>query len=242
MLRSGNPALRDNVFTQAQAIDGQQGAMTIQGTANKTIILLFIALFTAALVWSNQQIAVLLLVPGLILGFIVAMVTIFKKEWSPVTAPVYALLEGLVLGAISSFFEARYPGIVIQAVALTFGTLFCLLIAYKTRLIKVTENFKLGVISATGAICLLYIVSILMGFFGFNIGFIHSSGPLGIGFCIFVVVIAALNLVIDFDFIEKGSEAGAPKYLEWYSAFALLVTLIWLYLEILRLLSKVRSR
>jgi uncharacterized YccA/Bax inhibitor family protein len=159
-----------------------------------------------------------------------------------VTAPIYAVLEGLFLGGISAIFEMSYPGIVIQAVALTFGTLFCLLAAYKSRLIKVTENFKLGIVAATGAICLIYLVSIIMGFFGASIPMIHSSGPLGIGFSLFVVTIAALNLVLDFDFIERGSEMGAPKYMEWYGAFGLVVTLVWLYIEILRLLSKLRRR
>jgi uncharacterized YccA/Bax inhibitor family protein len=138
--------------------------------------------------------------------------------------------------------EARYPGIVVQAVGLTFGTLGALLMAYRSGLIRATENFKLGVVAATGGIFLLYMVNIVMGFFGHSIGFIHNSGWMGIGFSAFVVVIAALNLVLDFDFIEKGVEAGAPKYMEWYGAFGLIVTLVWLYLEILRLLSKLQSR
>jgi uncharacterized YccA/Bax inhibitor family protein len=151
-------------------------------------------------------------------------------------------LEGLFLGGISAFYEARYPGIVIQAVALTFGTAFALLMAYKSRLIRATENFKLGVFAATGGIFLLYLVSMVLGFFGIRIGFIHDSGPIGIGFSLVVVVIAALNLVLDFDFIEKGAEHGAPKFMEWYGAFGLVVTLVWLYLEILRLLGKLASR
>ena len=158
------------------------------------------------------------------------------------TAPIYALLEGLALGGISAIFEARFPGIVVQAVGLTFGALFCLLIAYKSGMIKVTENFKLGVVSATGAIALFYVVSLLLGMFGISLPFIHGSGIIGIGFSLFVVAIAALNLVLDFDFIENGADRGAPKYMEWYAAFGLIVTLVWLYIEILRLLSKIRSR
>jgi uncharacterized YccA/Bax inhibitor family protein len=159
-----------------------------------------------------------------------------------VTAPVYAVLEGLFLGGISAFYEAQFQGIVIQAVGLTFGTLAALLLAYKSGMIRATENFKLGVAAATGGIMLVYLVSLGMSFFGMRMPYLHESGPLGIGISVFIVVIAALNLVLDFDFIEQGAAQGAPKYMEWYAAFGLLVTLIWLYLEILRLLSKLRSR
>jgi uncharacterized YccA/Bax inhibitor family protein len=182
------------------------------------------------------------MIGGAIGGFIVALITVFKKTWSPITAPIYALLEGLFIGGISSIFEAKYPGIVIQAVGLTFGTLFGLLVAYKTGFIKATENFKLGVVAATGGIALIYFVSFILGFFGVGVPFIHESGLMGIGFSLFVVVIAALNLVLDFDFIEHGAEHGAPKYMEWYAAFGLMVTLVWLYIEILRLLAKLRDR
>jgi len=171
-----------------------------------------------------------------------ALVTIFKPVWAPVTAPIYALLEGLALGAISAYFQARFPGIVIQAVALTFGVLFALLLAYRSGLIPVTENFRLGIVAATGGIAIFYLVAIGLGFFGIRIPMLHEGSWLGIGFSVFVVIIAALNLVLDFDFIEKGAEQGAPKVMEWYAAFGLIVTLVWLYLEILRLLSKLRSR
>lgn len=241
MMRSGNPTLRSNVFTQATSLSSGQ-SMTIQGTVNKTLVLLLFTLLTASWSWSNPAAASGFMFPALIGGFIVAMVTIFKKEWSPITAPIYALVEGVFLGAISAFFEQAYQGIVAQAIGLTFGVLFCLLLAYKSKMIKVTDNFRLGVVAATGGIALFYLVSIVLGFFGLRIPFIHQSGPLGIGFSLFVVTIASLNLVLDFDFIEKGSERGAPKYMEWYGAFGLMVTLIWLYLEILRLLSKLRSR
>ena len=183
-----------------------------------------------------------LMMLGLLGGFIIAMVTVFKRQWAGLTAPAYALLQGLALGGISAMFELQYPGIVIQAVGLTFGTLAVLLLAYKTGLIKPTENFRLMIVAATGGIALLYLVSFVMGFFGSSVGFIHSNGLFGIGFSLFVVAIAALNLVLDFDFIEAGAEQGAPKYMEWYGAFSLMVTLVWLYLEILRLLAKLRSR
>jgi uncharacterized YccA/Bax inhibitor family protein len=151
-------------------------------------------------------------------------------------------LEGLAIGGISAMAEARFPGIVLQAVGLTFGTLFCLLLAYSSGLIKVTENFKLGIVAATGGIFVVYLATWILGFFGAQIPYIHGSGMIGIGFSLFVVVIAALNLTLDFDFIEKGVARGAPKYVEWYAAFGLMVTLIWLYIEILRLLTKIQSR
>jgi len=241
MMRSGNPALNVSAFTKVEK-PANAASMTINGTVNKTFLLLFITVFSASWVWENPVNFLPFLLPSAIVGMIIAFFTIFKKEWAPATSWIYALIEGLVLGAISAIMEKSYPGIVIQAVALTFGTLFCMLIAYKSKLIKVTENFRLGIVAATGAIALIYIVSIVMGFFGSRIPFIHESGPIGIGFSLFVVAIAAFNLVLDFDFIEKGAEYRAPKYMEWYGAFALMVTLIWLYIEILRLLSKTRRR
>ena len=241
MMRSGNPALRADTFTKLRSFDSTN-VMTIQGTVNKTLLLLFLTISSAWWVWGNPTKFLPFWPLAAIGGFIVALVTVFKKEWAQITAPIYAFVEGIVLGAISALMEQRYPGIVAQAIGLTFGVLFSLLIVYKSRLIKVTENFKLGVVAATGGICLLYIVSMVMGFFGARIPFIHDSGPIGIGFSIFVVIIASLNLVLDFDFIEKGSEAGAPKYMEWYGAFGLIVTLIWLYIEILRLLAKLQRR
>jgi uncharacterized YccA/Bax inhibitor family protein len=170
------------------------------------------------------------------------LITFFKPTLAPITTPIYAALEGLALGAISALVEMRFPGIVIQAVALTFGTLFCLLMAYRSGLIQATENFKLGVVAATGGIFMIYMVSWVLSFFGTSVPFIHESGIIGILFSLGVVVIAALNLVLDFDFIEQGAESGAPKYMEWYAAFGLLVTLVWLYIEILHLLMKLRSR
>ena len=152
------------------------------------------------------------------------------------------MLEGLFIGAVSALYEVRYPGIVMQAVGLTFGTLIALLLAYRSGVIRVTDNFRLGVVAATGGIALFYFATMILGFFGVQFPSIYGAGPLGIGVSVFVVIIAALNLVLDFDFIESGARAGAPKYMEWYGAFGLMVTLVWLYLEILRLLSKLRSR
>ena len=184
-----------------------------------------------------------LAIGGAIGGLIFALITIFKKTWAGITAPIYAGLEGLFLGGISAIFEAQYPGIVIQATGLTLGTLASLLLLYKMGIIKPTENFRLMIVSATMGIGDLYLISFVMNMFGSTgIGFIHSNGLFGIGFSLFVVAIEALNLVLDFDFIEQGAEQGAPKYMEWFGAFALMVTLIWLYLEMLRLLAKLRSR
>jgi uncharacterized YccA/Bax inhibitor family protein len=251
-MRTANPALNSKSFggfvntRPAGATAGP--TMTIQGAANKTGLLVLLAVAAAAwpfyTVLRTGDAALVLpwLAGGAIGGFVLALVTVFKRTWSPVTAPLYALCEGLFLGAVSGLFQLRYPGIAFQAVALTFGTLFALLFAYKSRLIKATENFKLGVMAATGGIALLYLASFVMRMFGMPIGFLHSSGTLGIGISLFVVVVAALNLVLDFDFIEQGAERGAPKYMEWYAAFGLLVTLVWLYLEFLRLLAKLQSR
>lgn len=246
-MRSSNPALNDKSFSDFPPEARTDGAMTLEGTVNKTGVLL--SLCGASAVWSWRKMmedpaaAAPWIWPALIGGFIVGLVTIFKKPWAPVTAPVYAVLEGLLLGVISAAYERRFGGIVFQAVVLTFGTLFALLAAYRSGAIQATDNFRLGVVSATGAIAVLYLVDLGLAFFaGIRVPFIHESGPMGILFSLFVVGLAALNLVLDFDFIEKGAASGAPKYMEWYGAFGLLVTLVWLYLEILRLLSKTRKK
>ena len=245
--RSGNPALSDTTFRSEGRAVGE--SMTLQGTVNKTGILLGILVLTAVYTWNlffqtgNPAAVMPIAIGGAIGGFVLALITIFKKAWSPYTAPIYAALEGLFLGGISAIFEYQYPGIVIQATGLTLGTLASLLVLYKLGIIKPTENFRLMIVSATMGIAVLYLISMIMNMFGSSgIGFIHSNGLFGIGFSLFVVAIAALNLVLDFDFIEQGSELGAPKYMEWFGAFSLMVTLIWLYLEMLRLLAKLRSR
>lgn len=242
-MRTSNPMMKESLFTTA--VSGAE-TMTLQGAVNKTVALLALVVIGASYSWNlfyNQGAAAVQpwMIGGLIGAFIFAMITIFKATWAPKTAPIYAVLEGLALGGISAFFEARFPGIVIQAVGLTFGTLFALLFAYKTKLIRATENFKLGVVAATGGIAVVYLISMIGGMFGWQMPFIHDSGPMGILFSLFVVVIAALNLVLDFDFIERG-DGVAPRYMEWYAAFGLVLTLAWLYLELLRLLSKLRSR
>jgi uncharacterized YccA/Bax inhibitor family protein len=243
-LRSGNPALTADTFTSIPRTSSEN-IMTIGGTVNKTALALAILFLAATYVWSQGVAGALptgFIWGGFIGGFVVALVTVFKQTWAPYTTPLYAGLEGLALGGISFIFEQQYPGIVSQAIFLTFGTLGGLLLAYRSGVIRATENFKLGVVAATGGIGLVYFLSFILGFFGISIPLIHSSGTFGILFSLFVVVIAALNLVLDFDFIEEGAERGAPQYMEWYGAFGLLVTLVWLYLEILRLLVKLRSR
>ena len=251
MMRTANPALNEKTFGDFGGYQTQERSdlMSLQGTVFKTGFLLVILVAAGAFTWAKTSQAQSMgpvmpwMFGGLIGGLVFALITIFKPTASPYTAPIYAACEGLFLGAISAMFEMKYPGIVVQAVGLTFGTLGALLAAYTSGLIKPTENFKLGIVAATGGIMLLYVVSMVMNMFGgAGIGFIHSSGPFGIAFSAFVVIIAALNLVLDFDFIENGVERGAPKHMEWYAAFGLLVTLVWLYIEILRLLSKLRER
>jgi len=243
---TGNPTLNQNTFTDVSAARGSE-AMTIGGTVQKTGILLGLVILAASYTWNlyyaNSGASMSgWAMGGAFGGFAIAMVTIFKKTWSPVTAPLYAICEGLFVGAISAIFQSRYGVSVIQAVLLTFGVLAALLGAYQTGIIRASAPFKRGVIAATGGIAIAYFISIILGFFHIQVPFIAGSGPLGIGFSIFCVVIAAMNLVIDFDFIEQGAKAGAPKYMEWYASFSLLVTLVWLYLEILRLLSKLNRR
>jgi len=242
-MRSGNPVLTEETFRLPRVVGSD--VMTIGGAVNKSFLGLVILMVTASYTWNlgvgDPRVAVFTTV-GLLGGFVVALVTAFRQTWAPYTTPAYAALEGLALGGISIGFETRYPGLVSQAVFLTFGTLGALLMAYRSGVIRATENFKLGVVAATGGIALLYFLNFVLGFFGVSVPLIHSSGTFGILFSVFVVVIAALNLVLDFDFIEQGVERGAPKHMEWYGAFGLLVTLVWLYLEILHLLAKLQSR
>ncbi len=248
-MRSSNPTLSENTFTELRYRGDRADAMTSQGTILKTMLLLLLVMMSAGWVWvkfsqsgGNAAAVSGWMILGAIGGLIAALVTAFKKEWAPVTAPIYALLEGLFIGGVSATLEASFPGIVIQAAGLTFGTLFSMLAAYQSGLIKATENFKLGVVAATGGIAIVYLVVFVLSFFGINPSFMYSSSPLSIGISLFVVVIAALNFIIDFDFIEQGVRQNVPKYMEWYGAFALMVTLVWLYVEFLRLLSKMRSR
>ena len=238
-LRSGNPVLTKKTFNNVSSSSSQ---MTIEGTVNKTALSLFLLVGTGYLTFNPINPAIIFTCG--IGGFIVAIITVFKKQWAPITVPIYAILEGALLGGISFMYNSLYDGIVTNAIFLTVGILLSLLIAYRSGIIKPTENFKLGIFAATGGIAIVYLVNFIMGFFGSSMGImqIDNASPISIGFSVVVVIIAALNLVLDFDFIEEGAENGAPKYMEWYGAFGLLVTLIWLYLEILRLLAKLNSR
>jgi len=229
-------------------------AMTVQGTIGKTFGLLAIMSATAIYTWSktiNGELVPVVVPAAGIGGFILAMITIFRPSFSPWTAPVYAAFEGVFVGALSCMIEnhildqagnPRYPGIAIQAVSMTAGTLFVMLFVYGTKLIQVTDRLRAGIVGATGALCLVYMISFVASMFGAHVPFINDPSPIGIGFSVFVVGLAAFNLLLDFDFIEKGARAGAPKYMEWYGAFGLMVTLVWLYLEILRLLRKLQDR
>ena len=254
-MRTSNPTLRESTFQSFGYADASAKQMTIEGTINKTGFLAILALLTAGYVWNiffttlgetgnNYAAAAQAVMPwmigGMIGGLVFMLVTCFKQSWSPVTSVIYVLLEGLFLGGLSAVLEAQFPQIVIQAVALTFGTLICMLLGYKLGVIRVTAKFAAGIMAATGAIALIYLISIVLSFFGMNMPLIHGNGVIGIGFSLFVVTIAALNLVLDFELVNQGAKHGAPKYMEWYAAFGIMVTLVWLYIEILRLLSKLR--
>ena len=260
-MRTSNPALSTNTFIslQKEAPITDSNRMTIEGTVAKSAFLLSICILSALGLWfftiatatemlpngrvlPNQAIAYPAMITGVIGGLIMAVMTMFKKNLSAFTGTLYVVFEGLVIGGLSAIAEAFYPGIAIQAGLLTFGTLFAMLTAYRTRLIQVTDRLRSIVVAATGGIALVYLASFAMSFFGLSIPFIHEGGIIGIGFSLFVVGLAAFNLLLDFDFIEQGSKQGAPKYMEWYGAFGLMVTLIWLYIEILRLLMKLQSR
>lgn len=245
-MQSSNPALISNPFSGFGRVTPSD-AMTVGGTVNKTAVLLLLVLLPAAWVWNmgtgpNASSVQTWMLIGMIGGFIFSLVTIFKKEWAPVSAPLYSILQGLFLGGVSSIFEASYPGIVFRAVTLSVATLFTMLFLYRSGLIRPTERFKTGVIAATGGIALVYFISIILSFFNVNVPFINGGGLFGILFSVFVVGIAALNFILDFDFIAQASRGNVPKYMEWYGAFAMMVTLIWLYIEILRLLSKLSDR
>jgi uncharacterized YccA/Bax inhibitor family protein len=245
LFKTSNPALNENTFEGRVA--AAREAMTLQGTVNKTGVLLLCVVITAAWTWGiahsqAPEAALPWMMGGLIGGLVFALVTIFKKEWSPVTSPIYALCEGLVLGGISALLERTYPGIAIQAMGLTFGVTAVMLMLYRTGILRATPKFTVGVVAATGGVFLVYMIDLVLGIFGRHVPLLNSAGPLGIGVSAVIVIIAALNLILDFDFVETGVHARAPKYMEWYGAFGIMVTLVWMYLEILRLLSKVRQR
>lgn len=249
-MASGNPAFSQDVFAGYEQVYGASPSttMTVQGTMSKTFLLL--AILSGAAVWSwnamgNGALAPAILGGSALVGFVLALVTIFKPTIAQWTSPVYAAMQGVFLGGLSQVVEMRfhkvYPGIALQAVALTVGTLLIMLFLYGSGTIRVTERLKSGIIMATGAVCLFYVVSMVLGFFGVTVPLVFSATPLGIGFSLFVVGLAAFNLLLDFDFIEEGARREAPKYMEWYGAFGLIVTLVWLYLEMLRLLQKIAA-
>ncbi|HZH73669.1 MAG TPA: Bax inhibitor-1/YccA family protein [Mariniphaga sp.] len=248
--KSSNPALKENIFHKEYTASSE--VMTINGTVNKTILSLLIVVAAALFTWNKffnsltPEAGMSAVMPWVVIGgiggFITALVTIFRPKNAGITVPIYAVLEGLLLGGLSAVFEARYGGIVMRAVALTLAVFAAMLFIYRTGIIKVTRGFMLGVMAATGGIALMYLVSFIAGLFGAEMAFLHGNSNLSIGISLAIVVVAALNLVLDFAFIEKASESGAPKHMEWYGAFGLLVTLVWLYLEMLRLLSKIASR
>ncbi len=248
IMRSSNPTLSDHVFEKSRTGSPADGVMTLNGTVLKTAILTLLLVTSASWSWKIIMAGSApawfgsALTFGCIGTFVLALIISFKPRTAPALAPVYALSNGAIVGIISASYEQAYGGIVLTAVMLTCGILFALLAAYSTGMIKPTENFKLGIMAATGGIAIFYLATWVLGMFGIHIPGLFGNGWVGIAFSGFVVVIAALNLVLDFDFIENGCAAGAPKHMEWYAAFGLLVTLVWLYLEILRLLSKLRSR
>ncbi|MEN8228513.1 MAG: Bax inhibitor-1/YccA family protein [Bacteroidota bacterium] len=246
-MRSSNPVMTGKIFEKAGRITSDSSVMTVNGTITKIGLLLLLVIAAAAYTWNmvtgaNPGSASTFAIAGAIGGFIMAMVTIFRPKSSPITAPIYAILEGLFLGAISAIVNTKYPGIAFQAVLLTIGTLFTMLFLYRSGRIRATPRFRRGVMMATGAVFFAYLISWIMSLFGMPMGFMHSAGPLGILINLAIIVIAALNLIMDFDFIEKGAQMAAPKFMEWYGAFGLMVTLIWLYIEFLRLLARFAGR
>lgn len=247
-MRTSNPAFSEKALRGLAATGTEP--MTVSGAVQKSLFLILLVIASAGWAWSQAfpqgwsaesvpQIPAWYFI-AIFGAFILAMVIIFKQTTAPYLAPVYALLEGVALGAISAIFEYQYSGIVVQAIFGTFGVFIAMLLAYQSGLIKATEKFKLGVVAATGGIAVIYIIDLVLQFFGLSVPYLHDSGPMGIGISVVIVVVAALNLILDFDFIEQGAARRAPKYMEWYGAFGLLITLVWLYLEILRLLAKSR--
>lgn len=245
-MQTNNPALKEGRLTRFRAAAGEP-VMTVQGTAGKSLVLLALVVFAASFTWQavaagNTAVLLPSLLVGGLGGFVVAMIATFRPQTAPWAAPLYAVLEGLVVGAISAIYDARFRGIPMQAVALTFGVFAVMLVLYRTRVIRVTDRLRTGIVAATGGIALAYLLSMVLSLFGVSMSFMRDASPLSIGISLFVVGVAALNLMLDFDMIEQGAAYGAPKAMEWYASFGLLVTLVWLYMELLRLLSKLQSR
>jgi uncharacterized YccA/Bax inhibitor family protein len=252
IFKSGNPTLTEKMFDKSLGMDAElQGTMSVRGAINKFGFMMLMLIAGAAYNWNlyaemRQDTMNMLMMVGIFGGLITAVAISFKPNWAPFLAPLYALLEGLFLGGISvimnAAFAKSYPGLVMQAVGLTFGVAIAMFILYNFRIIKATERFKSVIFTATLGIGIFYLLTMVLGFFGVSVSFMHDSSMLSIGISLFVVGIAALNLILDFDMIEQGAERGAPKFMEWYGAFGLMVTIVWLYIEMLRLLSKLSSR
>jgi uncharacterized YccA/Bax inhibitor family protein len=248
LTRTGNPGLNDKTFAGLPRASVAGEAMTLQGTINKSFLLLAVLLAAALWPWSqylasgNPALVTPAMVIGLAGGLVFGLIISFKPTFAPYLSVPYAACEGLLIGAVSALLEKRYPGIAIQAAGLTFAVLAALLLAFTMGLIRVTQRFRAIVVGATGAIALLYLVSIGLSFFHVAVPFLNDASALSMGVSLVIIGVAALNLVLDFDLIETGVAQAAPRYMEWYAAFGLLVTLVWLYLEILRFLSKARSR
>ncbi|KYG95422.1 Bax inhibitor-1/YccA family protein [Paenibacillus jamilae] len=241
-----NPVLRDDIFLREDEREGSEQRMTIGGTVNKTLLLLVLLIVSGSITWYMTYEGTVEVLSLLTAGFIgmagVALAISFFPKTAPLLSPVYAILSGFALGGVSAFMEYEYPGIVANAILLTVGILFLMLFMYTQRIIKVTRGFISFVVLCTMAIFLVTLVDFILNFFGMNVPYIHETGWLGIGISLFIVIIAALNLLVDFNFIEEQADQGAPKYMEWYGAFALLVTLVWLYVRILDLLAKFSKR
>ncbi|MGE0020441.1 MAG: Bax inhibitor-1/YccA family protein [Draconibacterium sp.] len=252
LTKSSNPVFKENVFSRDYRSASE--VMTVNGTMNKTAIMLLLVIAAAIFTWNkffqaiatNPEAGAAAVMPWLIVGgiggLIATLVTVFRPQSAGISAPVYAVFEGLLLGGISAIFEAKFGGIVMRAVLLTLAVFMAMLFLYRSGIIKVTRKLQMGIFAATAGIAVVYLVSFIGGFFGMEFSFLHGNSNFSIGFSLVVVAIAALNLVLDFSFIENAAASGAPKHMEWYGAFGLMVTLIWLYLEILRLLSKLASR
>jgi uncharacterized YccA/Bax inhibitor family protein len=254
IFKSSNPTLKEKIFQKSVNTQGElDGTMTVRGTINKFGFLMLTVIAGAAYTWQlyasgQQKLMMTLMLVGVFGGLIAAIAIAFKPKWAPFLAPAYGILEGLFIGAISVIIneamKESYPNIVIQAVGLTFGVAISMFLLFNFRIIKATNKFKSIVLSATLGIAIFYGISLLLRLFGVQMDFMSfgNNSLLGIGISLFVVAIAALNLILDFDMIEQGAEQGAPKYMEWYGAFGLMVTIIWLYIEILKLLSRFAKR
>lgn len=240
-MRTSNPVLNPRAFDAVRGNTSGSDVMTLDGTVNKSLLSILISLLAAAWTWNDPSM-IRFYLPLIIISFVIAIVLAFKPAWSPILVPVYAALYGAALGSVSILIDTTYPGIVPQAVGLTFGVALAMLGAYKSGLIKVTDTFRSCIVAATAGIAIFYLITFVLSLFGVSMAFMNGSGAFSIGLSLVIVGVAALNLVLDFDFIAQASNSrSTPKYMEWYGAFGLLVTMIWLYWEILRLLIKLKS-